>query len=339
MLSLMDRPLFSLFICPDAELALQHAASLFTSFAPEGGKWEKRTYWGEDEPSSAFWDQFCMIGLFESYHALIVHQAEKWSRRTWEKLDKTVQNVSSYCWPIFLLEVPWQANTPKLPAHIAKSSTFTLAEKMGWIWRHKGLTEATIKNYVLQRVTEKALPIPERILRHMTPFLPPNARAINNELDKLALLYEHNEEDTNDSKTVSPSEGSSLCAIPGYEHEFDTFLCIRHIEEGKLEKVFADIKGQKDTAKIFFVLLTMLDRELKTFWQIKTHQRPSIAPTILSLKTEQARRFSLELLAKAMTILVDAEWSVKSGRNDIPEALDILLITLTSLFAGQIRAE
>ncbi|MCR4667543.1 MAG: DNA polymerase III subunit delta [Desulfovibrio sp.] len=311
-------------------MALHRMQSLLASFPPETGEWIRHTYWGDEKPDASFWDQFFLQGLFATYRCLLIIEAEKWNQAVWKKLDETLPHMSETVWPFFLLTVPWQSGKPKIPASIAKTKTYILADQKGWVWRNMGLTEQNISSYLFSRARERGTSLPDTLLRSLVPLLPPEAAAIENELDKLEILLRAEQE-------KKQPGGNALDVLSSYDQEFNPFLCIRHIEEGNLEKVFGDIAGQKDHSKLFFTLQVLLERDFRALWQLKTNQSASIAPSIQAKKKEQARRTPFALLARAMTTLVETEWAIKNGTMDVATAFDTMLITLTALFAGKER--
>ena len=102
--------------------------------------------------------------------------------------------------------------------------------------------------------------------------------------------------------------------------------------DGNLNACLAAIQDDHETEKVFFYLLTMFDREVRILWEIKTGVSTLKGPS-RGYKDQAARAVSLKTLARAESLLVQAEWSVKSGASGIAQALDTLIVSLCDPFA------
>ncbi|MCR5814876.1 MAG: hypothetical protein K6G15_10370 [Desulfovibrio sp.] len=304
------RPAFSILICPDSWLISQKADELLAKFPPPQGSWQKKIFWGDEEPTGSFFEHFDSGGLFASSTCLVVHQAEHWKPKIWEKINKMLPRLSPFCWPIFCLEVEWYRGAPKLGAQLSKTPCLLQAEKRKWIWRDAGLTPNTVQNYVFERAKILGLRLPPDLLRDLAGSSPLDARSIENELSKLSLYYA--EKDRLDAR-----EWQRPC------REQDLFSLQRQMQNGNLQGVLSILSTLSEPEKNFFVLLVLLDRSIRSLWQNKTgHGKSSGCP------------FSFSQLATAMGLLVDVEWKLKQGLITSPsKALETLCIELTRLFS------
>ncbi|MBO4335113.1 MAG: DNA polymerase III subunit delta [Desulfovibrio sp.] len=304
------RPAFSFFICPDSWLARQKADELLAQYPPSQGSWQKKIFWGDEEPSGSFFEHFDGGGFFATSTCLLVYAAELWKPKIWEKINTMLARLSPYCWPMFCLETEWSRGAPKLSATLAKTACLLKAEKKGWIWRDPGLTQSTVQRYVLERAQALHLHLPEDLLRDLAASSPLEARSIEQELNKLALYYA--EKDRLEAREWQRPV-----------REEDIFSLLRQIQSGNLQGVLKALATLSEPEKIFFTLLVLLDRQIRSLWQNKT-----------GFGKTGACGYSLALLAEAMSVLVDMEWKVKQGYiAQVPKALEQLAIELTRLFS------
>ena len=304
------RPAFYFFICPDSWLNSQKADELLAQYPPVQGSWQKRIFWGDEEPSGSFFEYFDSGGLFATSTCLLVHEAERWKDKTWKKINAMLPRLSPYCWPMFCLEGEWSRGAPKLGVTLAKTPSLLQAGKKGWVWRNPGLTQSSVQGYVVERAKALGLHLPEDLLRDLAVSSPLEARSIEQELNKLALYYA--EKDRLDAREWQKPVRAQ-----------DIFGLLQQIQQGNLQGVINALATQSEPDKTFFTLLVLLDRHIRSLWQNKTGHGKS-----------SACGYSLELLAQAMAMLVDVEWKIKQSQiAQVPKALELLAIELTRLFS------
>ncbi len=314
-----ERPSFSILICPDSFLWNDEVTRLLKAYPPTSGTWQKKAFFGDDPPTQTFWNEFNTTGLLGTSTYLLVHRAEDWSAKYWTNIDKMIFRLSPYCWPIFCLEVPWEKGKPKIAAYIAKSKCYDIAKKKGWLWQREGLNEKTVQSYIDGRARNYPK-LSREVLHELAVSGNLDARSIENELIKLSLYYAGKKELRSDDWKLKRDQAVNI------------FTCMRHILEGDLRACLTDMKDDHDIEKVFFYLLTMFDREVRILWEIKTGQSNLQGPS-RRYKDQEAHSVSLGTLARAERLLVEAEWSVKNGAATIPQALDMLLVSLTEVFA------
>ena len=237
---------------------------------------------------------------------------------TWKKLNAVLPQTVATCWPIILLEVPYERKKPKIPDYISKKKCFTFAEKQGWMFSDPGILESTALEYITKLAAKKYPHIPQQVLHNVSVQVPLEAKAIENELCKLEMFYD-------DSNNISNKE-----AILNKSRDADInyFAIMQQVMSGNLEHVFKLITTDKDIDKHFFILSVFFEREFKSLWQIKTQ-----ASTGSSYKQRTASMLSFEDLAQAMGCLVEAEWRLKQGLATGLQCFDYMLITLCKIFA------
>ena len=336
------RPGFSLLVCPDGQLLRDHLARQLSAYPPaaDGGllpqnapaQWERHVYWGDEEPPQGFWEHLTLQGLFGAPRALVVRQANLWPAAVWKKISHALARPSDQCWPFFCLEVNWERGQPKIPAHLGKLPCMAFADKKGWIWRQEGLGERTVRKYVLQRCQALGLRFAPDALEQFCASVPPDALAIENELDKLILLCRamaDSAQEQKDDGTVS----LAMISTASWSPECDVFACIRHMQAGNLAAVWKELARNKDGDSLLFSLLALLAREMRLLWQCQAGENPRMRPQDASAKKQLARRLGPAAIAPGMSLIVDAELQVKSGRRSPDQSLDFLAARMTALIA------
>ena len=342
------RPGFSLLVCPDGQLLRNQLTRQLSAFPPTAGgglmpqnapaQWERHVYWGDEEPPQRFWEHLTLQGLFGSPRALVVRQANLWPAAVWKKISHALARPSDQCWPFFCLEVNWERGQPKIPAHLGKLPCMAFADKKGWIWRQEGLGERTVRKHVLQRCQTLGLRFEPDALEQFCASVPPDALAIENELEKLLLLRRSLADSPAGQEDVAVS--LAMIATASWSPECDVFACIRNMQAGNLAAVWKELARNKGGDSLLFSLLALLARELRLLWQCQAGENPRMRPQDISAKKQLARRLGPAGIDQAMSLIVDAELQVKSGRRSPEQSLDFLAARMTALFAqAQGRAQ
>ena len=344
-------PGFSFLVCPDGQLLRAHLNRMLAAHPPAAGgglmphtapaQWERHVYWGDEEPPQRFWEHLTLQGLFGAPRALIIRQANQWPAAVWKKISHALARPSDQCWPFFCLEVNWERGQPKIPAHLGKLPCMALADKQGWIWRHEGLNERTVKKHVLQRCQALNLRFEPDALEQFCASVPPDALAIENELEKLLLLraamLDADDAANAASGAVSGNREQdislAMISTASWSPECDVFACIRHMQAGNLPAVWRELARSKDGDSLLFSLLALLARELRLLWQCQAGENPRMRPQESGAKKQLAQRLGAEGIAQGMTLVFDAELHVKSGRRSPEQSLDFLATRMTALFA------
>lgn len=336
------RPGFSFLVCPDGQLLRDRLARQLSAFPPAavGGlmpqdapaQWERHVYWGDEEPPQRFWEHLTLQGLFGAPRALVVRQANLWPAAVWKKISHALARPSDQCWPFFCLEVNWERGQPKVPAHLGKLPCMAFADKKGWIWRQEGLGERTLRKHVLQRSQALGLPFAPDALEQFCASVPPDALAVENELEKLMLLRRALADSTAEGKN-GDAVNPAMLSTASWSPECDVFACIRHMQAGNLSAVWKELARNKDGDSLLFSLLALLAREMRLLWQCQAGENPRMRPQDASAKKQLARRLGPAAIAQGISLIVDAELQVKSGRRSPDQSLDFLAARMTSLFA------
>lgn len=319
----MARPGFSLCVCPDGRLTKEYIATTLAQSAPDGtAAWERFTYWGDEELPPLFWEHLTLQGLFGTPRALTIRNAHSLPAATWKRLSTALGRPNPHCWPFFCLEVPWEKGQPKLPVHLIKLPCMHFADKQGWIWRQAGLDERGIRRYVQTRAKELGLAFASGALERLCEGVPPDATAVENELQKLVLVA--------DGQAVTVDMASTAGHVP----DFNIFAFIRLIQSGNVTGAWAEVRrGQKDGDGLLFPFLGLLVREARMLWQISVGEPVRLHPNDAQSKKQLAKNLGQQGIIRLFDAIMRAEWDVKTGQRQVDQALEALVADLIVLFS------
>ena len=318
----VNRAGFSFCICPDGRLIREHVAAELAAHASAGGAWERHVYWGDEEPPPAFWDHMNLSGLFPVRRALVIRQAEALPAAVWKRISGALASPKEHCWPFFCLETAWEKGQPKVPAHIAKLKCLAHADSQGWIWRHAGLDDRTLRAFVQKELKTRKLRFAQGALDVLCAGLIPDAAAVASELDKLEL--------------VAPDGlvSAELAAQTANAPEFNAFHFLRLVQGGKIRNAWKDVLRARLKNEPLFPLIGLLTREARLLWQLLQGEQVRTHPAELDAKRKLASRLGHEGLTRLFRLLFLADLSVKSGERQPEQALDALVADLILLLAA-----
>lgn len=329
----MQRPAFSFLVCPDAELARAEIERQIEAHAATG--FERRAYFGDEELPARFWQDLGSPGLLGGSKIVILRRIEGLKAEAWKNLSPHLAGFNEACWPFFCIETAWQRNSPKIPAHIAKSKPWEAAKARGWIWQSPGLTRKTLPAYVQARLQSEGLRIAPPVLQALCERLPEDAAAVRTEVAKLSLALGPVQDSTRGqaAREVRIEDLDLVAATEG----LDIWGLLEAIQEGgaggRQSPVWKQVLGQ-DGAEALFPLLFGLAREVRALWMIAAGEGSKVRmqPWLLEKKERAARRIGQARLAQALSLALDAELSVKSGERSEAQALETLVAGLLRLF-------
>ncbi len=298
------------------------SSGLLGSAAPTSAVWEKHVYWGDEDLSQAFWEHLMLQGLFSKPRLLILRNAQNISAARWKELSTALANPNPLTWLIMCLEGPWEKGQPKLPAHLIKQKSLAFADKKGWIWRHSGLDIQGIRKYIQSRAHSLPLSFDPHVLDALCACVPPDAAAIDSELEKLHLA-------ANDGRVHMDMVGSGSF-IP----ESNIFSFMNQIYAGNLSAAWREIyRSQNDLEALLFPFLALLWRDAKTLWQILAGDNPRMHPSAAREKEACARRIGFHGVAQIFACIVQAELGIKSGERSVEQSLEAVVAELTTIFS------
>ncbi len=317
----MSKPAFTFCVCPDAGLTKAHIESLIAKYPANGGNWERHIYWGDDGLAQNFWNNLTLQGLFNTPKLLIIRNAQNLPAAIWKNLSTALASSNSSIWPIFCLEVAFEKKQAKIPAHITKLKCFAIGDQNGWVWRNAGLDAQGVKRHITERAKQCGLQFEPHVLDALSASTPPDATAIENEIQKLRLASQ--------GKPIN----MGMINVDAYLPESNIFAFISCIQAGNIAAAWREIyRGQKDVAALFFPFLALLAREAKTLWQILSKEPVYLHHSVAQSKEQCAKKLGFSGIAQIFSFIVQAEQQVKSGQCDAEQALESMVVDLVQLF-------
>ncbi|MBO4683705.1 MAG: hypothetical protein J5600_00085 [Desulfovibrio sp.] len=199
------------------------------------------------------------------------------------------------------------------------------ADRQKWIWRNPGLDEKGVRRHFEKRAAEIGLSLTPDAVARICAALPPDAQAVEHEVQKLSLL-QASQAGGADANDAVPSDEAA-------KKDFaDAFACIRHLEAGDLPGLFRELHRTRDLKGSFYSLAPMLAREIRMLWQIKAGEKVFLPASLLPFKKRLAAKLSAEALSQAMSSVAEAEWAIKRGLCDETQSLERLLVRISSFF-------
>ena len=316
----MSRAGFHFCICPDGRLLREHVAA---TLASADGMWQRRVYWGDEELPPAFWEHMNLPGLFATRYALVIRQAEALPAAVWKRISSALASPKEHCWPFFCLEMAWEKGQPKVPAHIAKLKCLAHADSQGWVWRHAGLDDKSLRAFVQKEIKRRTLRFEQGALELLCAGLIPDASAVAAELDKLELA------------APDGNVSTELAAQAAHVPAFDIFRFLRLIQSGNAQNAWTDVlRARRENEGLLFPLLGLLIREARLLWQLLLGESVRAHPAELDAKRKLAFRLGHEGLTRLFRLLFLADLAVKSGERQPEQALDALVADLSLLLAA-----
>ncbi|MDY7001025.1 MAG: DNA polymerase III subunit delta [Thermodesulfobacteriota bacterium] len=317
--------------CPDPELTLREVGGLAQRF-DQGSSWERHTYFGpidktDEDLSPAFWEDIGVSSLLGTKKMLVVRRAHKLPVDFWNGLTSALAGFNANVWPVFCLEGEWDKKGSKPPKTLAKQKYWAVAEKKGWVRRIPGLSLRTLPGFIKKIIAEQGLTISPGALRILSRSLPWDAGAAVREMEKLVLwMGERTEIRESDLGIISPHA------------DMDVFVFLRGLIQGTApekvwQKVFADrLVGAGD--KIFFGFLGLLQREIRTLWQLGRGEKPSVyVPfAVQGEKKALARKLGEGGSARIWDLALEAEYGIKTGSRSVEQAFEALVAGLHTVF-------
>lgn len=325
----MARAGFFICVCPDAALLRLQMEELVT-VAVDGHKFERQVYWGDEELPPRFWEALTLQSFMPTLRVLVVRNAQNIPADVWKRLSKNLAKPNPQTLPVFCMEGPWEKNLPKIPAHITKLPCIAFAQEKGWFQTKPGLDPGTLKRHVqLVLRTLKLSPDPGA-LDALCAVLPPNAAAIENELEKLALYADARRTSSDQPLLLMPSDVDLL----SHEPDFNIFTLIRQLQAGQAAQVWQTVlREQNKGEELIFPLLGLLQREARMCWQVLHNDTERLFSRDVESRREPCRRLGVAGLVGLWDAMHNAELSIKTGRQSPSQALDTLIGELSLLFA------
>lgn len=320
----MSRPGYMFLICPDAELLHARIAELLDQH--KAADYEKKVYWADEDLPPKFWDDLTLQTLFGSSKAVVLRRAHKLKAATWDTLDKTIASLSDASFLFICLEGKWERKGPPVPAVLKRRKCWSYAEKQKWFWQSAGLDEKTISGFVGKWAKTNGIHIDGPVLNGLTKALPRDARAARLELDKLDLA-------------AGPERRIVMEHIDLIAHneDMDFFQFMRAMSEGgdPVEIWRRVLTNHSEKDSMVFMLTASLTREARALWMMLHGEESAVRlpPFVKKQKKALAQRIGPARIARLFDMVMEAEIGIKTGQRRPEQALELLVASLTSLFA------
>ncbi len=312
------RPGFFFIICPDVQLLLEALEEQSKMYAPASGAFKRVSFWGDEQPDSAFWEALSARNLFGDTHLVLVRQANLWNTATWKTLDKILARPLGSSWPVFCIENDWERRAPKIPQAISKTRCLNFAKKQGWTWINPGITDGNVRDYVRDQSAKRGLKLQRDTLERLCENTPRQAGILAAELDKLCLLSEG-------SRPLGPD----MLGTASWSPESQVFTCVACLIRGDAHGTWRELARNTDLDNAPLSMLTVLTWHLRVLWQLLAGD-PVAKPG--SLKPAMAQRLGPLRLSSAMTMVTEAERAIKTGAPG-RQTVELLCVNLLRLFA------
>lgn len=320
----MTRQAYSFLVCPDAELLRRRVEE--AAAAAGLAKAERKVFWGDDaEPLPApFWESLTIKSLFSTPKLLVVRRAQALKAEAWDRLDQALRAVSPDVSVFLCLEGAWDKKAP-IPAVLAKRQVWKHAEKVGWVWQHRGLDARTLKAYVLEWAARESLGLEPGALEALVKVLPLDAAALRLELDKIALAA------AGDRKVLA-----AHAALVDASEDMDLFALMDALAKGAPPTtIWRQILGQRaDPEGLLFPMIGALAREARLLSLLLSGEedKARVHPYVKQLKTPLARRLGPSGIARLFDLAMEADLAVKTGERKADQALETLVASLAQTF-------
>ena len=319
----MSRPGFTFCICPDSELVRNYICKQLQA-RPE--TWKQKIFWGDEELTDAFWDSFNLNDLFGECRAIVLRRAHKLRASDWKRFHSVLNKFRKSVWPFFCLEGEWERGSPKIPAELKKQKFWKLASEKQWIWQYPGLSRDTLNKYVRDWAKARNIQISGQVLSVAVNMLPLDAAHLKNEMDKLELLVR-------EKKTVDPADLNVLALQP----DMDIFTFLRSLQEnGDMVEIWKQVlQGQLGTdPNMAMQFLGLLLRESRILWQLKHGEEDKVKMPggVKNAKKKLANNMGAQKLGSLWSLMLEAEYGIKSGEYSPDQAMELLLSRLVSVF-------
>ncbi|MFW5501035.1 MULTISPECIES: DNA polymerase III subunit delta [unclassified Maridesulfovibrio] len=320
----MPRPGYMFLICPDAELLHANIAELQEKHGATD--YEKKVYWADEDLPQQFWDDLTLQTLFGSSKVVILRRAHKLKAAVWDNIDKTVASLASSSFLFICLESQWKSKAAPIPAVLKKRKCWKFADKQKWVWKSAGLDQKSISGFVGKWARANGLHIDSPVLNALSQALPKDARAARLELDKLDLAAGP------ERKILMEHVG-----LIAHSEEMDFFAFMRSMSEGgdPVEIWRRVLTNHSEKDSMIFMLTASLTREARALWMM-IHGEDSevrLPPFVKKQKQALAQRLGPARIARLFDIVMEAEIGIKTGQRKPEQALELLVASLTSLFA------
>ncbi len=321
---------YSILCTPDSTLLKKRMQELAQSFY-EGKniKQKERIFWADEGLGSDFWEAFSSsaLSLEPQCDFIVLRKADEMNAESWKKISDALANLREDAFVVLCIETEWENYfgklSLKLPLYITNQLCYAYAEKKGWLEKLKPHSIETFRSYIQSGIKKRSLTCEKEIVDILVTILPHNSSSAENALDQLALGV--------DNMHITKED---LSYIALNLDDLNAFSYIEKLETQKSFDIWRDVLHDKNRAKVnYFAFISALTKQARQMWQILSNETPlELKVYPLQLRTNIAQRLGKKRVAYLFLLLREAEFSVKSGKKDIFQAMEELVQDLSALY-------
>ncbi len=310
--------------CPDVQMAKEYMEEYISSFGVEWQNAERHTFWIDDLVNNKFFIALDEINFEIKKKIFFVRDTHELNSEMWKRISLVLGKPREDIFPIFFINNALDKGKLKIPALIQKQKCFEFAKKKEWIYESIGITEKNFAQLILKKAkTQYNLQLSNDVVHILQSSLTPDYNSINNVLAQLSLFSENGEINTN-----------VVAQLTNYAPELGLFDIIKKIETGNTKEIWSFFikEGRIIEDSYLFAFLSVMAREMRLLWKIKTNEPTFLNNQVLAYKTKIAQKLGFTYISKILSLLAFAEYSIKSGKKSPMETFEELIKDITNIY-------
>lgn len=332
----MNRPAFSLCLCPDSRLLQHRLDALLATHPPaQGAPWQRHVFWADEGLPPAFWEHLTIQGLFATPKALIIRNVQVLPADTLSRLlspallpliGQGPQLPSPLIWPLLCLEVGFEKGKAKVPAHILRLPCYQEAERRNWLDVNQGLTPRSMPTYIQAEASRLGLLLTARQRSLLEEALPPDAAYVSSEMEKLSLCAD-----------ADGRLSGAMTELVGQAQELSIFELLRFVQQNNQAPAAwrRILENRLAGENMVFAFTAILLREARILWQSLAGPAPALPPQVAMQKRIAAQALGFAGIARLWDLALIADKGIKSGERSPDQAFELLAADLFLLFGGR----
>ncbi|WP_461833312.1 DNA polymerase III subunit delta [Desulfothermus sp.] len=305
-------------ICPDFEVISDFINNTLKKFS---GNWEKKLIWGDEDQSDIFFNYLRSSSLINTKQAIILRRAEKLPKEFWNKLSNFLNKFNPDVCPFICIESEWNKGKPTNIQSLKNKKYYKFAEKRKWIFRHPGVDEQFLTDYINKWSKKNKINISHEVMLHLKEILPKDLSSIKNELKKLETLNK-NVICVEDLSVISPS------------FEYNIFDLINSLEGlAPKDKVWDTIINKEiNSHQSIFPILGLFKREVKILWNLLKGESVYLPNWVKTKKINIAKKLGPKKIIEIYNIVLEAELRLKTSNINPSMVFENLVASMQSIF-------
>lgn len=304
----------------EAYLRRQYCEKLREALVAEGDTMNCSVYAGKDINVNEVVDRADTMPFFAERRVIIIENSG-WLKSGNDQIVAMIKTLPETTCIIFVEEETDKRS--KLYKAITANGYAALCEMQD---------EATLKKWVLGLLKKENKQITANALELLLDKTGTNMENIRRELEKL-ICYKYYEEG------ITEADVEALCVVQIQNQIFDMVEAVALKEQKRALELYYNLLALKEapmkilalTARQFHMLLQVKEMKAKGYQESDIAKKIGLNPYFVKKKyIPQAARFQLSQLTDALTICVEAEESVKTGRMSDKLSVELLIIGLST---------